>query len=164
MVREQSGLRPRLIDGIGARWDSPSGFSLVPGAKSFELWENSIADRLGLIAAARYALSLGIAEIEAEVTARASLTRSLLSSIPGVEVHDLGRQRCGLVSFSVAGRDHAEVRDLLWGEGVAVTVTRASSTRFDMTRRGLDSMLRASPHYFVSPTQITEFASRLADV
>jgi cysteine desulfurase / selenocysteine lyase len=125
---------------------------------------NSIADRLGLITAGRYALSLGIDEIEAEVSARAAMTRSLLGSLPGVQVHDLGEKRCGLVSFSVAGRDPVEVRDLLWSKGVAVTVTHASSTRLDMTRRGLDSMLRASPHYFVSPGQITGFAERLADV
>jgi cysteine desulfurase / selenocysteine lyase len=41
VVREQSGLRPRLIDGVGALWESADRFSLVPGAKSFELWETA---------------------------------------------------------------------------------------------------------------------------
>jgi selenocysteine lyase/cysteine desulfurase len=156
------GLRPRLIDGRAAVWEAPERFSMSKAAKVFELWEHSVAERLGLIAAARYALSLGIADITTEVTARAALTRDLLSEIPAVEVHDLGEERCGIVSFSVAGLAAELVRDRLWESGVAVSVSYAAATQFDMTRRGLATLVRASPHYFVSPDQITRFAEILA--
>lgn len=156
------GLSPRLIDGRAAVWESLDSFTLAKNAKTFELWEYSVADRLGLIAAARYALSLGIEEIAAEVSARASLTRTLLADIPGVSVCDLGTEQCGIVSFSVAGRDAEEVRDFLWSHGVAVSVTYDTSTLLDMNKRGLEKMVRASPHYFVSPDQIVRFAGILA--
>ncbi|TCO56619.1 aminotransferase class V-fold PLP-dependent enzyme [Actinocrispum wychmicini] len=156
------GLSPRLIDGRAALWESADRFTVANNAKAFELWEYSVADRLGFIAAARYALSLGIAEIAAEVSARASMTRTLLSEIPGVSVCDLGAEQCGIVSFSVAGHEAEEVRDFLWDNGVAVSVTYDSSTLFDMTRRGLKKLVRASPHYFVSPDQIARFAEVLA--
>jgi cysteine desulfurase/selenocysteine lyase len=156
------GLRPRLIDSRAALWEATDRFTMEKNAKVFELWEYSVATRLGLIAAARYALALGITEIAAEVSARAALTRELISAIPGVEVHDLGREPCGIVSFSVAGREADEVRDYLWAHGVAVSVTHDTSTQFDMTRRGLKKLVRASPHYYVSPDQIARSAEILA--
>jgi selenocysteine lyase/cysteine desulfurase len=164
VVRERAGLRPRLIDGRAAVWESSDRFSMERDAKVFELWEYGVAERLGLIAAGRYALSLGIEAISAEVISRAALARAALAEIPRVRVHDLGREQCGIVSFSVAGREAEQVRDQLWDRGVAVSVTYASSTRIDMTRRGLDKLVRASPHYFVSPDQITAFAEALGAV
>lgn len=163
VVRDQAGLRPRLIDGKAALWESPDKFTLSPGAKGFELWEYGVAERLGLIAAARYAMSLGIEEIAATVSGRAAHTRSLLAEIPGVTVHDLGRQLSGIVSFDVAGRPAEEVRDRLWERAVAVSVTYATSTQYDMTRRGLDRLVRASPHYYVSDEQIAQFAAAVTE-
>ncbi|MEV4316442.1 aminotransferase class V-fold PLP-dependent enzyme [Actinocrispum sp. NPDC049592] len=160
----RSSLRPRLVDGRGALWDSPSTFTLEKDAKAFELWEYSVADRLGLIEAARYALNLGVSSIASEISSRASLTRSLLSAIPGVAVHDLGRSLAGIVSFSVDGMPAETVRDRLWDLGVAVSVTYDTSTQFDMTRRGLHSLVRASPHYFVSPDQIHEFVAKIREI
>jgi cysteine desulfurase/selenocysteine lyase len=156
------GLRPRLIDGRAALWESLDTFTVQPNAKAFELWEYSVADRLGLIAAARYALSLGIHDIAAEVSTRASLTRQLLAELPGVSVHDLGDERCGIVSFAVAGHSAEEVRDYLWDNGVAVSVTYDTSTQYDMTRRGIEKLVRASPHYFVSTDEIARFAEILS--
>ncbi|CAM3509602.1 aminotransferase class V-fold PLP-dependent enzyme [Kibdelosporangium persicum] len=164
VVRDQSGLRPRLIDGKAAVWEYPDRFSLAPGARGFELWEYGVAERLGLIAAARYALGLGMPEIAATVSENAALTRSALADVPGVTVHDLGREQCGIVSFAKAGRSAEEVRDRLWDKGIAVSVTYATSTQYDMTHRGIEALVRASPHYFVSPAQIAAFARALTDV
>lgn len=164
VVRDQSGLRPRLIDGKAAVWEFPDRFTSAPGARGFELWEYGVAERLGLIAAGRYALELGMSAIAASVAELAASTRAKLSEIPGVSVHDLGREQCGIVSFSVAGRSAEEVRDRLWDKGVAVSCTYSSSTRYDMTRRGLGALVRASPHYFVTPSQISSFAEALTDV
>ncbi len=160
----RSSLRPRLIDSCGALWDSPTTFTLEKDAKAFELWEHSVADRLGFIEAARYALDLGISSIAESVSSLAGLTRSLLSAIPGVTVHDLGSSPCGIVSFSVDGISSEDVRDRLWDRGVAVSVTYDTSTQFDMTRRGLRSLVRASPHYFVSPAQIHDFAAKIREI
>jgi cysteine desulfurase/selenocysteine lyase len=166
IIRDQARdrLRPRLIDGRGAEWTEPAGFRLKDGALPYELWEYSVADRLGLIAAARYALDLGIDAIEAEVRDRAGLVRAGLSELDGVTVHDLGARPCGLVTFVVDRLPAADVRDRLRERNITVTVSDTSSTRWDMTRRGLDELVRASPHYFVTPGQIEEFVAAVGEI
>lgn len=157
-------LHPRLVDLHSAEWEAPTRVRLRSDARVFELWESSVADRLGLIAAARYALELGIDEIAEAVRDRAERLRSGLAGLPGVSVHDLGPQRCGIVSFTVDGVPAAKVRDRLVERGVTVTVSGVSSTRLDMTRRGLDEIVRASPHYFVSPEQLDQAVTEVAAV
>ncbi len=122
----------------------------------FELWENSIAARLGLVEAARYALGLGLEAIAAEVDDRAKRLRAGLADLPGVRVRDLGERQCGLVTFTVDGVAAAEVKQRLVSQEITVTTSSLSSTRVDMTRRGLDEVVRASPHYFVSPEQVDQ--------
>ncbi|MBW4720068.1 aminotransferase class V-fold PLP-dependent enzyme [Saccharothrix sp. SC076] len=154
--RAREVLRPRLVDLHSGEWVAPDRVELRTDARVFELWEASIADRLGLIAAARYALDLGLAEIAHEVGARAERLRAGLRELPGVEVRDIGERRAGIVTFTVAGRGAVEVRDELAGRGVVVTTSHAGSTLLDMTRRGLDEVVRASPHYFVEPAQVDQ--------
>jgi selenocysteine lyase/cysteine desulfurase len=155
-------LRPRQVDLYSGDWVAPDRYELRSDARVFELWESSVADRLGLVAAFRYALDLGVDAIAAAVRDRAEHLRHGLAEVPGVTVHDLGTQRCGLVTFSVEGVPAAEVRDRLGERDITVTVSGASSTRFDMTRRGLTEIVRASPHYFVSPAQLDEAIAAVA--
>lgn len=159
-VREQ--LRPRQVDLHSGTWEAPDRFSLRSDARVFELWESSVADRLGLIAAARYALALGMPDIETAVRDRAAHLRSGLAALPGVTVHDLGEVRCGLVTFTVDGVPAPTVRDRLAERNITVTLSTTTSTQYDMTRRGLDAIVRASPHYFTSPAQLDEAIAAVA--
>jgi cysteine desulfurase / selenocysteine lyase len=155
-------LRPRQVDLHSAEWVGPASYELRTDARVFELWESSVADRLGLIAAVKYALSLGIDDIAESVRDRGDHLRAGLAELPGVTVHDLGTQRCGLVTFSVAGVPAAEIRDRLRDKNITVTVSGVTSTRYDMERRGLDEIVRASPHYFVTPNQLDEAVAAVA--
>ncbi|CAL9370067.1 putative cysteine desulfurase [Actinosynnema sp. ALI-1.44] len=147
-------LRPGLVDLHSAEWVGPEEVKLREDARVFELWETSVADRLGLIAAARYALDLGIDAIAAEVRSRAERLRAGLREVPGVEVRDIGARLSGIVTFTVEGRDPVAVRDELARHDVVVTTSHLTSTRIDMTRRGVEGVVRMSPHYFVSPEQV----------
>ncbi|WP_082859914.1 aminotransferase class V-fold PLP-dependent enzyme [Alloactinosynnema sp. L-07] len=147
-------LHPRLIDLHGALWTGTAEITLRQDARVFELWECSVADRLGLIASARYALDLGIPAIATAVTERAAQLRAGLEAIPRVQVRDLGSQQCGIVTFTVDGVSADDVRDKLRAMDITVTVSGLTSTRYDMTRRGITELVRASPHYFISPEQI----------
>ncbi|MCT2585277.1 aminotransferase class V-fold PLP-dependent enzyme [Actinophytocola sp. S1-96] len=155
-------LRPRQVDLRSGTWISPDSYELRADARVFELWESSTADRLGLLAAARYALDLGVDAIADAVLARAEHLRAGLAEVPGVEVHDLGTNRCGIVSFTVADREPEQVRAELAARDVTVTVTGVGSTQYDMTRRGLPEVVRASPHYFTSPDQLDEAVAAVA--
>jgi selenocysteine lyase/cysteine desulfurase len=74
-----------------------------------------------------------------------------------VTVRDLGVEHSGIVSFTVAGTAPVEVRDRLLGKDITVTVSHRGSTLLDMSARGLDSVVRASPHCFVSRDELDRF-------
>jgi selenocysteine lyase/cysteine desulfurase len=152
--RVRDRLRPRQVDLHSGTWETPDRFSLRSDARVFELWEASVADRLGLIRAVRYALDLGLPDIETAVRDGAEHLRRGLAEIPGVTVHDLGGQRCGLVTFTVDGVAAVDVRDRLREQDISVHMSGVTSTQYDMTRRGLDMVVRASPHYFVTRPQL----------
>jgi len=143
-----------MVDLHSAEWVDPERYELQPGARRFEMWESSVACRLGLGRAVRYALDLGMDAIEASVTARADWLRDALSGIEGVTLRDLGQRRCGIVSFTVDGHTADGVVQHLARSGVTVTVGRASSTLLDMARRKLPGVVRASPHYFNDETDL----------
>jgi selenocysteine lyase/cysteine desulfurase len=63
-------------------------------------------------------------------------------------VHDIGRRKCGIVTFSLAGVAAAEVETRLRQEGVNVSMSSPSSTLIDATRRHLPDLVRASVHYY----------------
>jgi cysteine desulfurase len=156
-------VEPAAADLRGATW-TEAGYELAAGARRFELWEYDVAGRLGMKVAVDQLLELGVDEVEAAVRSRAADLRALLGQLPGVTVRDIGEDLCGIVSFTVDGVAAGRVRDRLVEQQVTVTVSGAASTRLDMKARGLDAVVRASPHYFVSPQDLERAADAVAEV
>lgn len=156
------GLEPTAVDLRGGTWTSATAYELRPDATRFELWECDVAGRLGLKAAVDHLLGLGPAEAEQAIRTAASRLRDGLRRVPGVTIQDAGPDLCGIVSFTVTDRAPAQVRDALAAVGVTVSVSEASSTRLDMGERGLDAVVRASPHYFVSTEDIDAAVAAVA--
>jgi selenocysteine lyase/cysteine desulfurase len=159
-----AGLEPAAADLRGATWTAPDRYELDAGARRFELWEYDVAGRLGLKGAVEQLLDLGIDEVEATVRSRAADLRTALADVPGVTVRDVGPDLAGIVSFTADGVDPADVRDRLVAQDVTVTVSGVASTRLDMTERGLPAVVRASPHYFVSPDDIERAVDAVAAI
>ncbi len=157
-----AGLEPAAADMRGGTWTSANEYELRPDAARFELWEADIAGRLGLKAAVDHLLDLGPTVAEEAIRANAARLRQGLQDIPGVRIQDAGPDLCGIVSFTLDGRTPAQVRDELARTGVIVTVSEASSTRLDMGERGLAGVVRASPHYFVSPQDLDTAVAAVA--
>ncbi|WP_041540274.1 aminotransferase class V-fold PLP-dependent enzyme [Catenulispora acidiphila] len=162
--RAKAILRPALADLQGGTWTGADRYLLRDDARVYELWECDNAGRLGLTAAARYLLDLGLDAVEQEVTRRAEYLRTALAAIPGVTVRDLGARKSGLVTFDVAGLAAGEVQAALARQDIAVSITRRSSTFHDMARRGLTELVRASPHYFVTEPQLDAAAEAVAEL
>ena len=157
-------LEPPMIDLHSARWVDPARYELRPDARRFEMWESSVACRLGLGRAVRYALDIGMEAIEAAVRARAEALRQALGRVNGVTVRDLGQRRCGIVSFTVDGHSADDVTGHLARDGVTVTAGQASSTLLDMSRRNLPAIVRASPHYFNNQSDLDRLVESVADL
>jgi cysteine desulfurase / selenocysteine lyase len=81
-----------------------------------------------------------------------------------VTVADLGRRPSGIVSFAVEDVPAAAVRDTLAQRRITVSVSGRSSTLLDMSDRGFDALVRASPHYFVSEEQLEEAAAGVSEL
>lgn len=165
-----AALEPAAADLRGGTWISGAGgtgatsYELRNDAARFELWEHDVAGRLGLKAAVDHLLALGPAEVEAAVRASATLLRDGLAGLAGVTVHDVGEDLAGIVTFTVDGQDPVETKELLSAADVTVSVSDASSTRIDMTARGLASVVRASPHYFVSESHLDRAVAAVAEL
>ncbi|HUI17950.1 MAG TPA: aminotransferase class V-fold PLP-dependent enzyme [Alphaproteobacteria bacterium] len=152
-------LTPPFLDLHAARWTAPDRYELRPDARRFENWEANIAAKLALAAAVDYALAWGLEAIYARIRLLADGLRVALARIPGVVVRDLGRERCGIVTFTLAGLSPDEIKAQLALRAINVTVSTRFSTRFDMEARGLEALVRASVHYYNSETELEHFLS-----
>ncbi len=147
-------LDPPMPDLLAATWKGPGEYELRKDARRFETWERSVAGQLGLGAAVDYALAWGLPDIWARVQALAEKLRGLLRAVPGCEVCDLGEVRSGIVTFRLAGQSADAVRRALAVRNINVWVSRRSSTLLDMSRRGLEELIRASVHYYNSEEEL----------
>jgi selenocysteine lyase/cysteine desulfurase len=155
-------IEPPFVDLRSTRWTGPERYELAPGARRFENWESYVAGRAGLAAAVRYARGLGLATIEARVTALAARLREALAAVPGVSLHDAGARKCGIVSFALAGEPPSGTMRRLAGQGINMSVTPATSALIDFAERGLGELGRASVHYYNTEEEVDRFAAAVA--
>jgi selenocysteine lyase/cysteine desulfurase len=156
-------IHPITIDHDGATWTSPTTYELKPDASRFETWEKSWAGFLGLGAAVDDALAWGLDPTRERIAEVASALRERLTEeVPDAAVHDLGREKCGIVTFSLGERDADEVKHTLRDQRINVSVVPPSSALLDTTARGLPPLLRASPHIYNTHDEIDALISALA--
>ncbi|MGH9900608.1 MAG: aminotransferase class V-fold PLP-dependent enzyme [Pyrinomonadaceae bacterium] len=155
-------LEPPFLDLRAAEWVAPDRYEIRPDARRFENWETNYAGKIGLGVAIDYALAWGLDEIKSRVTALAEDLRARLGEIRGVRVRDLGAERCGIVSFTVEGKEPEAIRQQLAERGINVSVSVRRDTRLDMEARGLGDMIRASVHYYNSEAEVERFCEEIA--
>lgn len=155
-------LEPPLLDIHAARWVTKDSYEIRADARRFENWETNCAGKIGLGVAIDYALSWGLEATWARVRRLSEMLRSRLSTIPHVKLHDLGIQKCGIVTLTIDGQDPQETRRELLGQRMNVSISRAESTRIDMDERGLASVVRASVHYYNSEEEVERFCDFIA--
>jgi selenocysteine lyase/cysteine desulfurase len=154
-------MEPPLLDLRAATWVEKGKIEVRGDAKKFETWESAAALRLGLGVAIEYALALGLERIERRVQNLAALLRERLAEVEGVTVWDLGRVRCGIVTFTHQLHSAGEVMQWLQANGIAVRTIVRSSTRIDMEQRGLDELVRASVHYYNTEAEVERLCAVL---
>jgi cysteine desulfurase/selenocysteine lyase len=150
-------LEPPLLDLHAAEWVDKDRYVMVPDARRFETWETNYAGKIGLAVAIDYALRWGMDTVWRRVKNLAYTLRSQLSPLPGVIVRDRGVTQCGIVTFTIEDKDPAEIKLALSRQHINVSVTRRESTLLDMDARGLETMVRASVHYYNSEEEVERF-------
>lgn len=147
-------LEPPFIDLHAATWLERDRFEIRKDAKRFENWESYIAGRIGLAVAVDYALNIGLPSIQKRIQYLADLLRDRLSNIPGITVRDLGRKRCGIVTFTKENESASAIKKRLSTQRINVSVSKVSMARLDLGSRGIDELVRASVHYFNTEEEI----------
>ncbi|HUP72650.1 MAG TPA: aminotransferase class V-fold PLP-dependent enzyme [Acidimicrobiales bacterium] len=162
-ARSSSG-QPALIDLHSATWTGRTSYDLRADARRFENYESNIAARIGLGVAARYAQQVGLDASWARIQQLADRLRGRLADIDGVTVRDKGALQCGIVTFDIVGIDSAPIKAALARNNVVVNLTHRRSTLLDMTQRGIESMVRASVHYFNTDDEVDHAAELVASI
>ncbi len=154
-------LEPPFLDLHAATWTAPDAYAVRPDARRFESWESNVAARIAFGAAVDYALGWGLEAIWERVQPLAEALRARLRALPGVTVHDLGRTRCGIVTFSARTLDAQAVKERLRTRGINVAVSLPASTLLDAQARRLPDLVRASVHYYNTEDEIDRFCAAL---
>ncbi|HEV7397830.1 MAG TPA: aminotransferase class V-fold PLP-dependent enzyme [Pyrinomonadaceae bacterium] len=155
-------LEPPFLDMHAARWIARDEYEICNDARRFENWEMYYAGKKGLGVAIDYAMSWDVEVTWNRIKFLAGRLRNSLLDLGFVQLHDLGRERCGIVTFTVAGVDSNVVKQRLAKEKINVTVSLEEYSRLDLAERGLKNLVRASVHYFNTEEEIERFCKVLA--
>src|SRR5215469_10546465 len=147
-------LDPFVAEIGSAAWDGQHGFTWAPGARRFATWEHSYINVLGLGAAVRQALDLGLVAIGQRAAALGARLRDQLAGLPGVTVHDLGQLRCAIVTAKIDRVAAEQAAQALGRAGVNVSTTVPGHTPLDTQDRGVHPLIRFSPHYFNTEEEV----------
>ena len=157
-------LEPPLLDLHAATWTGPDTYEVHRDARRFETWESHVAGQVALGVAVDHALDRGLDAIFDRNRHLARTLRSKLSALPSVTVHDQGRVRCGITTFSAEPLNAPAIQAVLRERDINVSVSTPSSTRLDAEARALPDLVRASLHYYNTEDEIDRFVQGLRDV
>ncbi|NOX70794.1 MAG: aminotransferase class V-fold PLP-dependent enzyme, partial [Gammaproteobacteria bacterium] len=101
---------PPFLDMHGGEWIGPDRYTMRPNTRRFENWEFNYAAVVGLGVAVDYALKIGMKPIEKRTRRLANQLRQNLQSIPGITMRDLGKNPCGIVTFSHEKKQAADIK------------------------------------------------------
>ena len=160
----QRGDHPLFVDMRGATWSAPDEYDVAPDAKRYEDWEFPYALVLGLGAAAKYAMKVGVTAAGARAFALAERLRKAIRSIDGASVLDRGTNQCAIVTAQFAERDARDIVKKLSKESINTTASLKWYGLLDFGDRDVDSAVRISPHYYNTEEEIDRCLEVLANI
>ena len=150
----ETNMVPLIFDMQAAKWSGFDSYELVNTAARFEFWEASIAGKLGLAAALKYANTVGMAAIEAYNGELMKTFRLQLQHVKGLQLHDRGERLSNILTFTVENRTIEVMTQLLSDHHVYYSLSFKDFALIDFTKKNLDRAIRFSPHYFNTPEEL----------
>ncbi|MCP4902716.1 MAG: aminotransferase class V-fold PLP-dependent enzyme [bacterium] len=158
------GACPLFPDLHGAEWLGPDSYRPVENARCFENWEFAYALLLGLGAAARYTLDVGIDRGWKRSGYLAKTVREKLSELDGIRLLDRGQVQCAIVSAEIQGRDAGDIVKALQDRGINTSTIVREHAIIDMDEKSARTALRISPHYYNTTKEIDDCIAALTEV
>ncbi|MBX9585971.1 MAG: aminotransferase class V-fold PLP-dependent enzyme [Gammaproteobacteria bacterium] len=155
---------PPFVDLHSATWIKDNDYILNPTAHRFETWEQNIAAKIGLGVAIEYALNLDLSKIWDRIQLLSNLFRQQLSSIQNIELHDLGVNKCGIVTFTCKGKKVDDIQQALSKRKINVSISLQEYARLDMSARHLPAVVRASVHYYNTEEEVNLFCEAIKSI
>lgn len=152
---------PDYLDLYSANWRTANHYELHPTAQRFELFECSHANKIGCRTAIQYVLDIGIEKVWQRIQYLATMLREKLTLLPDITVHDLGLVQGGLVTFSVREKRPSHIQELLAAQNINVSISERGSTLIDMDHRQINTLVRASVHYYNTEAEIERLCACL---
>jgi selenocysteine lyase/cysteine desulfurase len=160
----EEGLEPLFVDMRGADWTMDDLYQPAPDAKRFETWEFAYALVLGMGAAARYALQVGVEQAGARAWRLAAELRERLAALPGVRVLDRGSELCAIATIHVTGQNPAALVQQLRERGINTSSVDRTSAVIDFDEKGVEGALRISPHYYNTEEELEVVVEALREL
>lgn len=160
----EKGYAPLLLDAKGATWETPDSYRLSETAIRFQTWEAPYALIVGLAEALRYLRSVGIGNIMDYNQQLMSKFRANMNSIPGVTVFDYGSKTCNILTFRKEGKSLEEIKSALNSNNVFFSVSEREWGLIDFDGKGVDWVIRLSPHYFNTTEEIDRVSEDIENI
>lgn len=151
----ETGLAPLFLDRRAATWTSPDSYFLQMSARRFEPQEISMLS-VGLAEAIHYANQIGIEAITQQNQGLMHRLRTGLEQLDGIVLLDRGSQQSNILTFHTTRQSLPALEAALRHRRVVFTVQYASSALIDFRRKGVDWLVRLSPHYFNTLAEMDE--------
>ncbi|MEU1249781.1 aminotransferase class V-fold PLP-dependent enzyme [Micromonospora arida] len=133
-------------------------------ARRFELWERSVAAEIGLGAALQYLLDLGVENVHAAVKERVGRIADKLSNLDGLKIIDPASESGVIGLRSADGRPIPEIQQALRSRGINTSTMADYDAPLDFSYRGIETVLRISPHYYNTFDEVDDLCEALIDV
>ena len=150
-------LEPPLLDQYAADLIDANAYEIRTDARRFENWERYFAGQAALGQAVDYAMELGLEAIERRVVDLAASLREGLQETGVLELTDQGAKKSGLVTFQHQRFNAEQVKTLVSKQNINVSTSSGSGMKLSYLERGLDSLVRASVHYYNTVDEINKF-------
>jgi selenocysteine lyase/cysteine desulfurase len=159
-----AGLEPMYIDMRGAEWTEKGKYKQQPDARRFEDWEFAYSTVIGTKTAIEYCRNIGEDKIWQQVKLLSGIIRSELSAIDGLMILDRGKEKSGSVTFQIGHFRPEFIVEQLLRRQINVVASYRAYGLIDFDEKGVEWVIRASPHYYNTVQEIEIFIEALKEI
>jgi selenocysteine lyase/cysteine desulfurase len=159
-----TGLEPMFIDMRGAEWTQKDEYKQQPDSKRFEDWEFAYSAVVGTKAAIEYCRGIGEDRIWEQVKLISGILRNKLSDIESIKIVDRGIEKASSVTFYVADSTPEYIVQELRKRKINVVASYRAYGLIDFDEKGVDWVIRVSPHYYNTVSEIDIFIEALKEI